>query len=88
MAEYIAANGTIYTDEDIERWAEEAEAGWPGIEFGPSFIGPPPFPGEKVRPLTIIRNYLRYFRYLSKRKIIRTLNLAATQEEQDLVNPP
>lgn len=24
---YTAANGTVFTDEDIEKWAEEAETG-------------------------------------------------------------
>ena len=32
---YTAANGTAFTDDDLERWAQEAEAGFPGATFSP-----------------------------------------------------
>lgn len=58
MAEYAAADGTKFTDEDVERWAAEAEAGFPGWKFGPSTPGPPrpgrPVSvGEDARPFTL-----------------------------------
>ena len=81
MAEYIAANGTVFTDEDIERWAEEAEAGWLGIEFGPLVPGPPVKDGEKPRPFTKLFCYLRY---LKVRKIVRKMNDTESQEERNL----
>lgn len=41
MAEHTAADGTTYTDEDIERWGQEAEAGFPDWKFGTSVTGRP-----------------------------------------------
>lgn len=32
---YIAENGTEITDELVDRWAEEAENGFPGAEVTP-----------------------------------------------------
>lgn len=29
MNQYIGANGVPFTDEDVERWAKEIEAGFP-----------------------------------------------------------
>ena len=81
MAEYIASNGTIYTDEDIERWAEEAEAGWPGVQFGPPTPGPLTFPGAKPRPFPI-RLYYR-IRFLRARRMIRKMNATESQEERN-----
>lgn len=37
---YTAADGTEFTDDDIERWATEAEAGFPGAVFAPTVHGP------------------------------------------------
>lgn len=52
MTGYTAANGTPFTDEDIERWAaeDESEKGYTGSHLGPSHPGPPVSAGEKARP--------------------------------------
>lgn len=41
MAEYVAEDGTVYTDEDIERWAAEHEAGYEGEHLGKPRVGRP-----------------------------------------------
>jgi len=43
MGKYTDVNGVPFTDEDIERWAEEAESenGYTGEHLGESVTGPP-----------------------------------------------
>ena len=43
MGTHIDVNGTVFTDEDIEQWAHEAEseAGYTGKHLGPSLPGRP-----------------------------------------------
>ena len=53
MAEHTAADGTTFTDEDLERWGSEAEAGFPGWKFGKSVPGRPISVGEQARPFTL-----------------------------------
>lgn len=53
MAENVAANGDNYTDEDIERWGQEAEAGFPGWKFGKSVAGRPISVGAEAKPFTL-----------------------------------
>jgi hypothetical protein len=57
MAEktYTAANGTTFTDDDIERWAAADEAGvaWTGGHVGPVVMGRPITVGERARPFTL-----------------------------------
>ncbi|MFT4188327.1 MAG: hypothetical protein QM621_07055 [Aeromicrobium sp.] len=53
MAEHTAADGTAFTDEDIERWGTEAEAGFPGWKFGKSVPGRPISVGAEARPFTL-----------------------------------
>ena len=50
---YTAANGTAFTDDDLERWAQEAEAGFPGATFSPSTPGRPISVGEQAKPFTL-----------------------------------
>ena len=54
MRTYTDVNGTTFTDEDIERWAEEAEADVPytGGHHGP------PTPG---RPVSVGRHAAKSF---------------------------
>ena len=52
MAEHTAANAE-YTDEDIERWGAEAEAGFRGWKFGKSVAGRPISVGAEARPFTL-----------------------------------
>lgn len=54
MTKYIDVNGTPFTDEDIERWATEAESetGFTGKHLGPSVPGRPISVGVQARPFT------------------------------------
>jgi len=53
MATYTAASGATFTDADLERWGEQAEAGFPGAQFGPSSPGRPISVGLDARPFTL-----------------------------------
>ena len=52
---YTAANGTVFTDADIEMWAAEAEAGVPytGEHFGPPTPGRPVSVGVDAKSFTL-----------------------------------
>jgi hypothetical protein len=51
--QYTAANGTVYTDDDIAKWAQEAESGFPSATFGPSVPGRPITVGPDAKPFTL-----------------------------------
>ncbi|MCL2464738.1 MAG: ribbon-helix-helix domain-containing protein [Micrococcales bacterium] len=60
MSDYTTADGTRFTDEDIERWAavDESEAGYTGGHLGPPISGLPtagrPISvGQDARPFTV-----------------------------------
>lgn len=55
MSKYTDVNGTTFTDEDIERWAAEAESeqGYTGKHLGPSQPGRPVSVGAQARPFTL-----------------------------------
>lgn len=53
MTKHTAADGTTFTDADLERWAHEAEAGFPVARFGRATPGRPVSVGEDARSLTI-----------------------------------
>lgn len=55
MEKYTAVNGTTFTDEDIERWASEAESetGYTGEHLGPPVPGRPVSVGAKAKPFTL-----------------------------------
>lgn len=53
MAEHVATDGTTFDDDDLERWAQEAEGGFPAARFGRSTAGRPVSVGTDARPLTI-----------------------------------
>lgn len=53
MAEHITANDDTYTDEDIERWGQEAESGFPGWKFGKAVAGRPISVGVQAKPFTL-----------------------------------
>lgn len=50
---HTAANGKVFTEADIEAWAEQAEQGLLGAKFGTSSPGRPVSVGEGAKPLTI-----------------------------------
>ncbi|MFT4136069.1 CopG family transcriptional regulator [Microbacterium sp.] len=55
MSEHTAVNGTPFTDDDIERWAAEAESerGYTGHHLGPAVPGRPISVGAQARPFTL-----------------------------------
>lgn len=55
MNKYNDVNGDPFTDEDIEKWAAEAEAsnGYTGKHLGPSVPGRPISVGAQARPFTL-----------------------------------
>jgi len=55
MGKYTDVNGVPFTDEDIERWAEEAESenGYSGNHLGSSVPGRPISVGVQARPFTL-----------------------------------
>ena len=55
MSEYTDVHGTPFTDEDIERWAAEAESEgeYTGKHLGPSVPGRPISVGAQARPFTL-----------------------------------
>jgi len=55
MGKYTAVNGTTFTDEDIEKWAAEAESekGYTGDHIGPSVPGRPVSVGAEAKPFTL-----------------------------------
>ncbi len=55
MGKYTDVKGVPFTDEDIERWAAEAESeqGYTGKHVGPSVPGRPISVGARARPFTL-----------------------------------
>lgn len=55
MGHHTDVNGTPFTDQDIERWADEAETerGYTGGHLGPSVPGRPISVGLHARPFTL-----------------------------------
>jgi hypothetical protein len=55
MTTHTDVNGTTFTDDDIERWATEAESeqGYTGEHLGPSKAGRPVSIGVQARPFTL-----------------------------------
>ncbi|CAM2816297.1 hypothetical protein ACSL103130_03600 [Actinomyces slackii] len=55
MSRYTAANGTEFSDEDIERWARQAESeqSYGGSHLGRAVPGRPISVGHEARPFTL-----------------------------------
>lgn len=53
MGTYSDVNGVPFTDDDVERWAAQAEAGYTGKHLGPSVPGRPISVGAQARPFTL-----------------------------------
>lgn len=55
MKQHIAVDGTMFTEDDLERWAADAESdeGYQGGHLGPAVPGRPVSVGEKARPFTL-----------------------------------
>lgn len=53
MAEYTAANGVTYSEDDVERRGQEADVGFPGWKFGKPVAGRPISVGAGAKPFTL-----------------------------------
>ena len=53
MATYQAVNGKTFTDDDIEKWADQAESPYTGSHLGPSAPGRPVSVGQQAKPFTL-----------------------------------
>jgi len=53
---YNAADGSTFSEADVERWAESAEAGFPGARFGKPRAGRPSTLGDDVKRITVRLN--------------------------------
>lgn len=60
MAKYTATEGTVFTDDDNGKPAEDTEPGYTGIHFTLPRLGRPISVGENSKPFTIrLDNYRR-----------------------------
>lgn len=53
LARHGPANGVTYTDEDVEHWGQEADAGFPGWKFGKSGAGRSISVGVGAKPFAL-----------------------------------
>ncbi|AEK35695.1 hypothetical protein CVAR_0347 [Corynebacterium variabile DSM 44702] len=85
MNDYTAANGTMFTDDDIERWAQDAESGkeYEGAHLGPSSPGRPVSVGEQARPFTL---RLDAARRAKLNRVAHDRHMSASQVVRDLID--
>jgi len=85
MSRHTAANGTTFTDEDIEQWATEAEsdAGYAGGHLGPAVPGRPVSVGAQARPFTL---RLDAKRRAKLDEIAQERHMTASQLVRDLID--
>lgn len=83
MAEYTAANGTTFTDADLERWGLEAESGFPDAKFGVSSPGRPVSVGDDARPLTVRLDAVRRAKL---REVARTKHTTVSEVVRELID--
>lgn len=83
MTEHIAVNGDTYTDEDIERWGQEAESGFPGWKFGKPVAGRPISVGAEAKPFTL---RLDSDRRAKLDEIAKERHTTASQVVRDLID--
>ncbi|MCI6574497.1 MAG: CopG family transcriptional regulator [Arcanobacterium sp.] len=50
---WTAANGTTYSEADLERWASAQEEGYTGGHLGAAKVGRPVSVGAEARPFTL-----------------------------------
>jgi hypothetical protein len=52
---YTAVDGTEYTDDDIEKWADDAESdvGFTGAHLSKPIVGRPVSVGHQAKPFTL-----------------------------------
>ncbi len=72
-----------WTEEDLERWAGEAEAGFPGATFGRSTPGRPVSVGHDARPFTLRLDRARRSKL---DQVAHERNTTASQLVRDLID--
>lgn len=83
MGEYTAADGTTFTDADVERWGAEAEEGFAGWNFGKPVPGRPISVGAEARPFTL---RLDAARRAKLQQVAAKQNTTASQIMRDLID--
>lgn len=86
MAKYNDVNGVPFTEDDIERWATEAESdhGYEGQHLRPSVPGRPISVGKQARPLTL---RLDAARRAKLNEAAQERHTTASQLMRDLIDP-
>lgn len=83
MATYVGANGAKFDDEDIERWAKEAEDDFSGWKFGKPVMGRPVSVGSDARPITV---RLDTDRRAKLEEVARQRKISNSQLVRDLID--
>jgi hypothetical protein len=85
VSKYSDVNGVPFTDEDIERWAKEAESeqGFTGKHLGLSVPGRPISVGHQARPFTLRLDAERRARL---DQVARERHTTASQLMRDLID--
>lgn len=85
MSEHTDVKGTRFTDEDIERWAAEAESekGYTGGHLGSSVAGRPISVGAAARPFTL---RLDAARRAKLDEVAHQRSITASQLMRDLID--
>ncbi|WP_130875482.1 CopG family transcriptional regulator [[Pseudopropionibacterium] massiliense] len=85
MSTHTDVNGTSFTEQDIERWAAEAESeqGYTGKHLGPSIPGRPISVGAQARPFTL---RLDAARRAKLGEVARERNMTPSQLMRELID--
>ncbi|PFG20657.1 DNA polymerase II [Serinibacter salmoneus] len=85
MGKYTDVNGAEFTDEDLERWAAQAEssAGYEGEHLGPAVPGRPISVGAQARPFTLRLDAARRAKLADA---ARSRNTTPSQVMRDLID--
>lgn len=63
-----SVDGTPFSEADVDRWAREAEVGFPGATFGKVRAGRPPALGDDVKRITVRLSAVQRARLLARAK--------------------
>lgn len=85
MSTHTDVNSTSFTEQDIERWAAEAESeqGYTGKHLGPSIPGRPISVGAQARPFTL---RLDAARRAKLGEVARERNMTPSQLMRELID--
>jgi len=77
MTTYTSMSGKTYTDDDIERWAADAENGKLQGKPGPTYYGPMPSPAELAADIERLNKV---------KQVATALNVPPAQVVRDLID--